>query len=271
MGTPSLKDYDVVVVNSSGGKDSQAMLDYVVEKARSESYPLGNVVVVHADLGRVEWAGTAELAERQAAAYGLRFIKVARPQGDLLEEIEKRGMFPSSTTRYCTAHHKRGQIHKVFTALVKERKEELWHWPKYRVRILNCMGMRAAESPARAKKETLKVDERASNGKREVTDWLPIHEWSLAEVWRRIKASGVEYHPIYDAGMPRVSCCFCVLASKSALVRAAQLNPELAAEYADVEERIGHTFQNGRSMAQIIEEAEKTGDSEPVEVADWNA
>jgi 3'-phosphoadenosine 5'-phosphosulfate sulfotransferase (PAPS reductase)/FAD synthetase len=66
-----------------------------------------------------------------------------------------------------------------------------------------------------------------------------------------IRESGVRYHEAYDAGMPRLSCVFCVLAGERELVLAARLNPTLADTYADVEERIGHTFQNGRSMADI--------------------
>ena len=36
-------------------------------------------------------------------------------------------------------------------------------------------------------------DERASNGKRVVDTWLPIHSWTVAQVWERIKASGAEF------------------------------------------------------------------------------
>lgn len=46
---PSLTDYDVILVNSSAGKDSQASLDVVVEQARAAGV-LDRVVVVHADL-----------------------------------------------------------------------------------------------------------------------------------------------------------------------------------------------------------------------------
>lgn len=270
--TPDLKSYDWIVINSSGGKDSQAMMDYVYEQLdelyRDEMIDMrDNVIVVHADLGRVEWKGTPELAERQAAHYGFQFVKVSRPQGDLLEEIEKRGMFPSSTARYCTAHHKRGQIHKVFTKLADEARLAA-HDKKYQTRILNCMGMRAEESPARAKKPEFAFDPQASNGRRHVDNWLPIHTWTVEQVWDRIRESGVEHHWAYDAGMPRLSCCFCVLASKSALIRAAQLNPSLAEEYAALEERIDHTFQAKLSMREIIQQA-KSQDN--VEVEGWVA
>jgi hypothetical protein len=42
-----------------------------------------------------------------------------------------------------------------------------------------------------------------------------------------------------------------VPASRKDLVRAAQLRPELAAEYAELEAQIGHRFRNDLSMADI--------------------
>lgn len=262
---PVLTDYDVILVNTSAGKDSQAMLDLVCRLA-AEAGILGRVVAVHADLGRVEWPGTPELAEAHADHYGVRFIKVARPQGDLLDHIEQRGMFPSSTTRYCTSDHKRGQIRKVMTLLADEHRAI--RGPQARVRVLNCMGFRREESPARRKKQPFMPEGPASNGRRQVDEWLPILEWQVDEVWAAIHASGVPYHPAYDAGMPRLSCCFCVLASRGALVRAAQLMPELAAEYAAVEDRIGHRFTHALSMTEIIDAA---ATETPVTIPDWNA
>lgn len=131
------------------------------------------------------------------------------------------------------------------------------------------MGLRREESAARAKKDPMRFDKRASNSKRHVDEWLPILEWKLEEVWQRIRQAGTEHHPAYDAGMPRLSCCFCVLASRSALVLAAKLRPELAAEYAALEQRIGHTFKADLSMAEIIAEAQSCGDD--VAVEEWSA
>jgi 3'-phosphoadenosine 5'-phosphosulfate sulfotransferase (PAPS reductase)/FAD synthetase len=76
---PNLKGYDWVVVNSSAGKDSQCMLDFVVERCDKAKVPRQRLVVVHADLGRVEWPGTRELAGEQARHYGLEFVAVSRP------------------------------------------------------------------------------------------------------------------------------------------------------------------------------------------------
>jgi hypothetical protein len=48
-----LREYDCLVVYSSAGKDIQAMLEVVAQQAGAEGV-LERLVVVHADLGRVE-------------------------------------------------------------------------------------------------------------------------------------------------------------------------------------------------------------------------
>lgn len=95
-----LSDYDWILVNSSAGKDSLAMLDVLVTQAEAEDCK-DSILVVHCDLGRVEWPGTRELAKQQAARYGVNFVAVRRAQGDLLEQVEARGMWPSPRQRYC--------------------------------------------------------------------------------------------------------------------------------------------------------------------------
>lgn len=264
---PNFWDYDLLLVNTSGGKDSQVMLDFLVAEADRQGYPRARLVAVHADLGRVEWEGTRELAEDQVNRYGLRFEVISRPQGDLLDQIEDRGKFPSNSARYCTSDHKTGQVSKVMTALVREIHQAEGSTAR-QVRILNCLGLRAEESPVRAKKPSFEFEARASNGRRHVDRWLPIHAMTEWEVWARIEKTGVPHHPAYDAGMPRLSCSFCVLASKSALVLAAQLRPDLAAEYARVEAAIGHDFRQDLPMREIIREAQE---GQAVTIEGWDA
>lgn len=285
---PDLASYDWIVVNLSGGKDSIAALYETVWAARDAGV-LDRVVCVHADLGTAEWEGTRQLAAEHAAAYGLRFEVVARNGADLIDRIEERGMFPDAANRWCTSDFKRGPVRTLFTRLVAE-SHQAGH--RGRVRILNVLGIRAEESPARRKlaafshegawtcpceactRRRRRVEDLhrrdlpvprgtgpgwgASNTLRHVDTWYPVHSWSEAEVWLAGEHSGLRQHPAYAAGMPRLSCVFCVLASRSALVLAAQLNPELAARIAAVEARIGHRFRNDVSMAEIIAEAEAT-------------
>jgi 3'-phosphoadenosine 5'-phosphosulfate sulfotransferase (PAPS reductase)/FAD synthetase len=108
---PELASYDVILVNISGGKDSQAALDETVRAAGAAG--VGNrIVTVFCDLGAEdEWPGTRELAAEHAAFYQLRhevvFRQVVNADGEraqqtLSEHIEARGMWPDAARRYCT-------------------------------------------------------------------------------------------------------------------------------------------------------------------------
>jgi 3'-phosphoadenosine 5'-phosphosulfate sulfotransferase (PAPS reductase)/FAD synthetase len=282
-----LASYDWIAVSSSAGKDSQAMLDYVSELAEAAGVA-DRIVVIHADLGKVEWEGTGELAREQAEAYGHRFELVSRiggvakrdgktyskgeTYGDLLDYAERRGAWPDNANRWCTSDFKRGPILTVFTALAREWKKGRPKGAEKRAcRILDCMGLRAEESPARAKK--VPFSNRKSNKNQHIDSWLPIHDWTEDEVWARIKKSGVPHHPAYDLGMPRLSCAFCIFAPKSALVLAGKYNRELLDEYVRVEKVTGHKFRMDVSLEEV-RDAVVAGDAEvdEAELADgaWN-
>jgi hypothetical protein len=55
-------------------------------------FPRERLVMTHAELSQMERAGTRELAEAQARAYGLRLEVVRPPGADLLGRVEERGM-----------------------------------------------------------------------------------------------------------------------------------------------------------------------------------
>lgn len=283
----SFSDYDLIVLNSSGGKDSQAMIDYMIELADAHGYPHEKLVVVHADLGRVEWKGTKELAKEQADHYGLRFEVGRRTRGDLLDHIKHRGKFPDAARRYCTSDHKRSPIGKVLTKLAGEIRasdpvtfsrgytteigpdgKKVRKQKGRPVKILSTLGIRSKESPNRAKMSSFSWNKYHSGGfSKQVWNWFPIFNWDLDAVWNRIKASGVRHHPAYDLGMSRLSCVFCVFAPKSALMIAGRENPNLLDEYVKVEAEIGHDFRHGFKIASI-KEALENDDAELVGAED---
>ena len=272
---PPLDGYDVLLVNISGGKDSQATLDVAVHAADA-ARARRRVVAVFADLGAAdEWPGTAELAAEHAACYGVRFEVVRRevtgpdgtrrPQG-LIDHIAERGKWPDAARRYCTSDTKRAPVYRLMTRLAAEQRAAgVTGRP---VRILNILGLRAQESPRRALMTPFRRDERASNGVRHVDEWLPVHAWTTAQVWDRIERAGTRPHPVYAQGMPRLSCRFCVLASRSALVLAAQLDPDGARRRAELETAMGHQFRADVSMAEIIADARAAA---AVPAEDWAA
>lgn len=241
------------------------MVHYVAGLLREQGL-LDRGVVVHADLGRVEWPGTKDVAAEQARIAGLRFVARARPQGDLLSHVERLGKWPMPTQRYCTADHKRGQILVVMSELANDERQRRGLRPSAPLRILNCVGLRAEESPGRRRQPPFKSSARGSSARRQIDMWLPIHGWTEAQVWEAVRASGGPVHPAYAAGLPRASCVLCIYAPREALQIAGKLHPELLAEYVALEQRIGHAFKKHLPIAQVAADiAAGAAPTEPIE------
>jgi len=255
------------VVNHSGGKDSQAMLIKVLEVV-----PAAQVLVVHATLGESEWPGALEHAQQQAQDAGVPFI-VAEAGKSFLGMVERRFQgrpevpsWPSASTRQCTSDLKRGPI---------EREVRRYAQAHGKGRIVNCMGMRAAESPSRARKaifgrndsqclspkeKTVLVEVAPSvfvkaqhvTPGREWFNWLPIHTLSTVEVLDTVSQAGQHLHPAYALGNERLSCVFCLFGSAGDLKNGAEQNPELYARYVEMERRTGYTLHMSRkSLTEI--------------------
>lgn len=220
------------VVNHSGGKDSQAMLAAM----RAWGIPARQLLVIHADLGEVEWPGNVDHIRDTAPDLPL---VVATPATGFFDMVERRGMFPDPARRQCTSDLKR-------TPIEREVRRYLKAHPEFGGLVVNCMGLRAEESAARAKKAPLRFSAKNSKAGREWLEWLPILDWSLAEVWAAIRAAGQEPHPVYKAGMSRLSCSFCIMASRADLTTAAKLRPCLYRRIVQMEKRLGHTLSPSR-------------------------
>ena len=224
----------LIAISHSGGKDSQCMTILL-----SRIVPRDRLLVVHAPLGEVEWPGTIEHIQ-DTIPDGVPFILAPVASGkSLLEHIEERGMFPSASVRWCTSNFKR-------TPIERELRRYLKAHPRFGNRIVSAMGMRASESPARSKRASWQMNVRNSKAGREWFDWLPIHGLETEDVFRIIRRAGQSPHWAYAAGMSRLSCSFCILASRADLGRAAELRPNLHRRYAELEKRIGHTLSPTR-------------------------
>ena len=224
----------LVVLNHSGGKDSQAMTILL-----SRIVPHNRLVAVHAPLGEAEWGGTvAHIEATLPPGVPLIFAPVSSGKS-LLERVEERGLWPSSRARWCTSDFKTGPIQR-------ELRRYLNANPRFGGRLVNAMGMRAEESPARGRKAPWRRNDRMSVAGREVFDWLPIFDLSTDDVFRVIRHAGQSPHWAYAAGMSRLSCSFCILASRADLRRAAELRPALYRTYVELERRIGHTLSPSR-------------------------
>ena len=214
------------VVNHSGGKDSQAM-----HALLRRLVPADRLIVVHATLGRIEWPGTLEHIYQNAGEIP---VHVAAPATGFFDMVRRRGHWPTPKYRQCTSDLKRTPIEREVRRLCKARGEQL---------IVTCMGMRAEESSSRARLATFKLSKRNSKAGRRWFEWLPIHHLSEAEVFQAIAEAGESPHWAYAAGMSRLSCSFCIMASLADLTCAARLRPDLYAEYVALESELGKTFR----------------------------
>ena len=229
-----IREGALFAINSSGGKDSQAMTILL-----SRIVPHNQLIVIHAPLGDVEWPDT--VSHIQATIPGdvpLVMAPIASGQS-LLERIEQRGRFPDKRRRFCTSDFKRGPIER-------ELRRHLAANPRFRGLIVNSLGIRADESADRSRRTPWTANARNSKAGRQWFDWLPIFNFSEPEVFAAIHQAGQQPHWAYTAGMSRLSCSFCILASRSDLRRAAELRPQLYARYVALERRIGHTLSPTR-------------------------
>lgn len=222
----------IFYVNHSGGKDSQAM--YHVMR---EIVPDDQLVVIHAVLPEVDWVGTADHVQ---ATITHQYIECQAVK-TFFEMVDHRGKFPAPKWRQCTSDLKRGPIDKAIRADLKDKDKKL---------AVNCIGLRAEESSHRAKATVFKKHARLSKAGREVYELLPIHELKEAEVFNIIYLNGQEPHWAYLKGMTRLSCCFCIMASKKDLTTAARLNPELYRRYVLKERELNFTLQDGKTLEE---------------------
>lgn len=221
-----------LVINFSGGKDSVCMLDYLVHK-----YPDVKKHVVFADTGwehtdAEEWCRT--IVEGR---YGLP-LHVVRNPTNFFDMVRRRGMFPSPKNRQCTSDLKRNPIQKWIRQNVQDPV------------VINCMGLRAAESPARAKKPRLVRNASQTNSRRTVWDWLPIHDWTDQNVKDYTGLMELPVHPVYQY-LTRFSCQVCIYMSAHDLRQVHQHNPAAWQRIADLEQEIGFTFKPDGPLAAV--------------------
>jgi 3'-phosphoadenosine 5'-phosphosulfate sulfotransferase (PAPS reductase)/FAD synthetase len=269
----------VLFASISGGKDGQAMTKVLA----NNGFPITGFI--HADLGTVEWEESMTMCELMAVEYNAPLHVVKRSDGAGLLELWERRMhqlqgqgkpfWSSSAARYCTSDTKRDPIN-VF---LRNCGHDI---------VVSCEGIRAGESPKRAKKNPLEirwgitssyykgmtVEQAIANfkpGKRLGLTWFPIFNFSTLEVFAtygntqdQLEQYRQEYkitntvnpnwrfHPAYVYGNERVSCVFCVLACGGDLATGAAHRPELLQTLIGMEQYSGFTFKQNFSLKSLV-------------------
>lgn len=241
----------IFYVSHSGGKDSQAM--YI---AVQKIVPWQQLRVIHADLGDIEHHGTLDhindTVDHHPPIMIAKAFDIEGTQVDLFDMIRNRRAkldaqgkfdapaFPSSAARFCTSDLKTGPIWRE----IRQDGHPL---------VVNCVGIRGDESPARAKKiaqrGSLNLNKKNTNSKREAYDWWPIADWTIDQVWAEISDAGQVPHPAYAAGNERLSCAFCIFGSRNDLRNAREQRPDLYKRYIDLEIEVRTTMFQTESLS----------------------
>ena len=232
-----VQNADALFISHSGGKDSQATLALL---KRLGMLDRKHVIIVHADLGEMEWEPMHSWIE--ANSFGMK-VHVVKAPVDFFELCRQTKRLPSGNMQYCT------DVLKIEP--IKEYLHEYLYAHGLKTAV-NVTGMRAAESKRREGKSpftlsrgkhTSGMDMPVKYAEHTVYDWLPIFEYSTVEVFAEIAAAGQEPHEVYSMGFSRLSCVFCVNGKVEEHQRAAELRPELALKIANLERELGKTYR----------------------------
>lgn len=249
-----------VAIGVSGGKDSCALALAVVAYLDAIGHK-GPRVLVHADLGRVEWKDSLPTCERLAARLGLELLVVRREQGDMMDRWLQRWrdnmrryadlscvkvILPWSTPsmRFCTSELKVGVICRALAARFPGRT------------IVSAAGIRREESADRAKAEISK-DEPDLKKVRLQTDgvtWNPLLDWTETDVKAYCASLDFPLHEGYlKFGMSRISCAFCIMATLADLTSSAACpeNVAIYREMVELEIASAFAFQGNRWLGDV--------------------
>lgn len=222
-----VKNAEVIFVNHSGGKDSQAMLAAIHRQGFT-----GKVVIVHSDLGEMEWEPMHNFIEKNSFGYEINVIK---PELDFFQLCEKYNRLPSGMARFCTSELKTSPIGKFIRNYCAENNIKV---------AINAIGVRAEESPSRAKKKPFKLsDQNRKTLDTVIYEWLPIFDYKLIDVKIEIENAGQSMHKVYSKGFSRLSCVFCVFGRIGEHQLAAKERPELFGKMVELERKLGKSIR----------------------------
>ncbi len=236
------KNWDHVIISTSGGKDSSVLIKWAVD-----NFPKEKLTCVHAKID-IDWDETLPTVEAQCRYFDLPLVVVEAVDKDgkkkgfisqLLSPRKNRKTgeigqykFPDmNNARWCTSVLKIGPIDK--------------YCRKLRGNVLVLIGERREESSQRAKLKAVRPDEKNSSARkgRFITKYSPILDYSESDVWEIIKAHDIPVHPCYSWGVSRASCAICIFSSNREIKIAAERAPHIVGKYTAAEKKISHTFR----------------------------
>ncbi|HEU4412825.1 MAG TPA: phosphoadenosine phosphosulfate reductase family protein [Polyangiaceae bacterium] len=221
-----------VVLSVSGGADSAATSLYLKELGVEHER-------VFADTGWEHPATYEYLRGELTRVLGpIREVSSGLTLPDL---VRSKAMFPSRVKRFCTLDLKV----KPLAAYVRSLDAD----------VVNAVGIRAAESQARAR-----LPEWEWNETFDCDVWRPILSWSKNDVVAAHKRHGLAPNPLYLRGFSRVGCWPCIFAQKEEIRRFAELDPARVDEIRSLEGELTRAAQGRRGPQEVRSFFQAKGD-----------
>lgn len=200
-----------VVASISGGKDSAALSLWLTERGIEHHH-------VFADTGW-EHDLTYEYLRGPLTAKLGPITEVQGRDAGMVNLVRRKGTFPSRLRRFCTEELKVMPL-VTFVKSVQDVYGD----------TVNAVGIRAAESEARAK-----MPEWEWSDAFDCDVWRPLLRWTEQDVIDIHKRHGLAPNPLYLKGATRVGCFPCIFERKAGIKLVAQLSPDRIEQIADLE------------------------------------
>lgn len=274
-----LHSYDKYIVSFSGGKDSTALLLFLLDNGVSkEKIELWHQEIDGRGPSLFDWEVTPDYCRKLGAAFGIP-VRFQWKEGGFLREMLRenaltapisfeneygepitvggtagkpstRRKFPQPSpdlrTRWCSAYLK---IDVCATALR--------HDPRFQnCRTLVLSGERGEESKQRAGYAVFEPDKAdLRNGKkmfRHIDRFRPIRDWKEQQIWDILERYRVRPHPCYSLGFGRCSCKFCVFGNANQFASAACISRQKTERLIAFEKDFGHTLKRDTDLVSLI-------------------
>lgn len=274
-----LHSYDRYIVSFSGGKDSTALLLFLLDNG----VPKEKIELWHQEIdGRgpalFDWEVTPDYCRKLGQAFGVPVLFQWKEGGfrrEMLREnsltapvrfelpdgttglaggtsgtYSTRRKFPQPSpdlrTRWCSAYLK-----------IDVCAAALRHDPRFLdTRTLVLSGERGEESRQRAGYAVFEPD-RADlrNGKktfRHIDRFRPLRDWKEGQIWDILEKYRVRPHPCYFLGFGRCSCKFCVFGGADQFASAACVSRCTFDTLADFEKDFGCTLKRDTDLRSLV-------------------
>jgi len=277
-----LHNYDYYLVSMSGGKDSTAVLLWLLGRGVDVSkIELWHQLV---DGGRehtlplMVWPFEEDYVNRLGEHFGIRVLHQYKQGGFEREMLRDQSLtaptcFQLGDRSWQTkgGTHGKPNTRQMFPQVsadlrcrwcsgvlkVDPMDMALRNDPRFRgKKTLVLTGERAQESANRARyktEEPHRADARDGKLERYIDHRRPVHQWQEQHVWNMLQGLNIRPAPAYFLGWGRLSCLSCIFGSPNQWASVRQIAPDWFERIAQYEEQFNHTIHRTKNVRQLAD------------------